>query len=107
MKFGPVVQEEMLSKDISYLELWQPLCSVDWFRRKYRLKLFLIRSSGSPFVQPERNHLCFYGRGYQEEQFCKIILNLGQWFRRCRFKDFLFGALAALLFSGEEPFMQF
>ena len=30
MKFGPVVQEEMLFKGISYLELWQPLCSVDW-----------------------------------------------------------------------------
>ena len=29
MKFGPVVQEEMLFKDISYLELWQPLCSMD------------------------------------------------------------------------------
>ena len=30
MKFGPVVQEEMSFKDISYLELCQPLCSVDW-----------------------------------------------------------------------------
>ena len=28
MKFGPVVQE-MSFKNISYLELWQPLCSVD------------------------------------------------------------------------------
>ena len=25
MKFGPVVQKEMSFKDISYLELWQPL----------------------------------------------------------------------------------
>ena len=29
MKFGPVVQE-MSFKNISYLELWQPLRSVDW-----------------------------------------------------------------------------
>ena len=29
-KFGPVIQEEILVKDISYLELWQPLCSAEW-----------------------------------------------------------------------------
>ena len=53
----------MLFKGISYLELWQPFCL------------------------PERNYLCNFGRGYQEEQFCEIILNLGQWFRRgCRLK---------------------
>ena len=69
---------------ISFLELSQPFCSV------------------------ERNHLCNFRRGYYEDQFCGIILNLGQWFRwRCRLKDFLSGALAALLFSGAEPFMQF
>ena len=76
MKFGPVVQEEMSFKDIPYLELWQPFYSVDWnhlcnferrhheeqsceinlnsdqwFRRKCRLKVFLIWSSSSPFVQ--------------------------------------------------------
>ena len=47
-----------MCKDISYLELWQPFCSV------------------------ERNHLCNFGRGYHEEQFCEIILNLDQCFRR-------------------------
>ena len=62
-EFKPVVQEEMSLKDISYLELRQPLCSVEW------------------------NHLCSFGRGYYEEQFCEIILNLDQWFRRCLFKD--------------------
>ena len=51
--------------------------------------------------------MCNFGRGFYEEQFCEIIFNLGQWNRRCRFKDFLSGALAALLFSGVEPFMQF
>ena len=73
----------MLLKNISYLELWQP------------------------FGLSEQNHLCNFGRGHYEEQFCEIILNLGQWFRRCCLKDFLSGALAALLFSGAEPFLQF
>ena len=72
----------MRFKDISYQELWRRFCS------------------------GEQNHLCNFGRGHYEEQFCEIILNLGQWFR-CRLKDFLSGALAALLFSGVEPFMQF
>ena len=45
--------QEMSLKDISYLELWQPLCSAD------------------------RNHLCNYGRRYHEEQFCEIILKFG------------------------------
>ena len=64
-EFGPMVQEEMPFKGISYLELWLPFCSA------------------------ERNHLCKFGRGHYEEQFCKIILNLDQWFRRrCRLKDF-------------------
>ena len=78
-----MVQEEISFKDISYLELWRIFCSAEW------------------------NHLCNFGRGYQEEQFCEIILNLDQWFRRCHLKDFLSGALAALLFGGAEPFVQF
>ena len=69
-------------RGISYLELWQP------------------------FFSAKHNHLCNFGKGYYEEQFCEIILNLGRWFRGCRIKDFLSGALAALLFSGEKPFMQ-
>ena len=49
----------------SYLELWQPFCSV------------------------ERNDLCNFGRRYYEEQFSEIIFNLDQWFsRRCRLKYF-------------------
>ena len=68
----------MSFKDISYLELWQPFC------------------------------LCNFGTGYQEEQFCEIIFNLERWFRgRCHLKDFLSRALAALLFGGVEPFVQF
>ena len=83
-EFGPVVQNEMRFKGISYLGIWQPFCSA------------------------ECNHLCNFGRGYYEEQFSEIILNSSQWFRsRCCLKDFLSGALAALLFGGAEPFMQF
>ena len=56
----------MSFKDISYLELWWPFCST------------------------ERNHLFKFSRGYYEEQFCEIILNLDQWFRRrCLLKIFL------------------
>ena len=66
----------MLFKGISYLELWQPICSA------------------------ERNHLCNIDKGLPEEQFCEIILNMCQWFRRrCHFKDFLSGALVAPLFG--------
>ena len=52
-------------KGISYLELWQPFCSVEHY------------------------HFCKFGKGYYEDQFCEIILNLGQLFRRgCGLKDF-------------------
>ena len=74
----------MSFKDISYLELWCPFCSA------------------------EQNHLCYFGSGYHvEEQFCEINLNVDLRFRRCPLKDFLSGALAALVFGGVEPFMQF
>ena len=40
----------MSFKDISYLELWLPFCSV------------------------EQYHFRKFGRGYHEDQFCEIIL---------------------------------
>ena len=56
----------------------------------------------------EMYHLCNFGRGHHEEQFCEIILNLDQWFRRrCHLKTFLSRALDALFFSGAVPFVQF
>ena len=64
------IPEEMSFKDISYLELWQPFCSA------------------------EQNHLAILvegiNRGYQEEHFYEIILNLNlKWFRRiCLFNIF-------------------
>ena len=73
----------MSFKGISYLELRQP------------------------FLFNGQNHFSNFGRRYYEEQFCVIILNLGQQFKRCHLKDFLSGALAALLFDGVEPFMQY
>ena len=56
MKCGPVVQEKMLFHDISYLELSQPLCSVDWnhlcifkecIMEKIHVRLYEIWTSGS------------------------------------------------------------
>ena len=45
---------------------------------------------------------------YQEEQFCDVILNLDQWFRRiCCLKIFLIWKCGALLFSEVELFVQF
>ena len=71
-------------KGISYLVIWQLFCLA------------------------ECNHLCNFGRGYYEEQFNEIILNLGQWFRsRCSLMNFLYQALVALLFGRADPFMQF
>ena len=70
----------MSFKDISYLELWQLLCSAG------------------------RIHLCNFGREHHEEQFCEIILNLDNWFRRCHLKDFLSRALETLMFDGAGPF---
>ena len=74
----------MQFENISNLELLQPFCSV------------------------ELNHLCNFSRGYYEEQFCEIILNLDQrlW-RKCCLKIFLSRVLAALLFSGVKPLVQF
>ena len=42
---------------VSYLELWQPLCSVGW------------------------NQLCNIGKRHHQEQSCEIILDLDQRFR--------------------------
>ena len=65
----------MSLKEIYYLELWQPLCLVEW------------------------NYLCNFGRRHHEEQFREIILNLDQWFSRCRLKIFL-------IWSSGGPFVQ-
>ena len=51
--------------DISYLELWQTLCSM------------------------ERDHLCNFSRRHHGDVFCEIVLNLDHRFRRkCRLKEY-------------------
>ena len=110
IKFGPVVQE-ISFKDISHLQLWQPLCSLNWiylcnfgrrhheeqfcviilnldqwFRRKWGLKGISYLELWQPFGSVERNHLCNFRRWYSEEQFCIILLHLGQ---KMTFKLFL------------------
>ena len=52
-------------------------------------------------------HLRITDQVHHEEQFCEIIMNLGQWFRRCCLKDFLSGAVVVLLFGGAEPLCNF
>ena len=52
-EFGPEFQEEMSFKNISYLELWQPLCSM------------------------EQNHLFNFGKVLHEKQCCEIIWTTG------------------------------
>ena len=110
-----MVQEEKCFKAISYLELWQPLCSAernhlcnfgirhhegailwDYFefglviRGEMLFKDISYLELWSPFCSAEGNHLCKISRGYHEEQFCEIILSLDQWFKRtCVLKIFL------------------
>ena len=87
-----------MCKDISYLELWQPFTSVDlnhmcnigirhhkdqsceiilnldqWFGRKCRLKVFLIWSSGSPFVQRRVTICAILIEGIKRNNFVKIF----------------------------------
>ena len=133
MNFGPVVQKERSFKDISYLELWQTLCSADpnhlcnfgrmyheeqlweiilnldqWFCRKFCLMVFLIWISGSPFVQRCVTICAILVESIKRNNSVKLIwIWVRQWFRSCLLKYFLSGALATLLFSGAESFMQF
>ena len=124
--------QKMSFQDISYLERWRPFCSAErnhlcnfgrkyyeeqfceiilnldeWFRRRCLLKIFLIWSSGDPFVQQSRIICAILVEGIKRNLIGEIILNLDLWFSRCHLKDFLSGALAALLYSGAESFVQF
>ena len=57
----------------------------------------------------ERNHLCNFGRGYYEEQFCVIILNLGQSIvvqEEMSFKRFFIWIIVVPV-GWRGPFMQF
>ena len=85
---------------ISVYILW--FCEVilnlnQWFRSTCHLKTFLIELQlWWQSCLAERNHIIGnFGRGHYEEHFCKIILNLDQWFR-CHLKYFLSTALVAI-----------
>ena len=79
--FEPGVQEEMSLKDISYLELWQSLCSV------------------------KQDHLCNFGRRHHGPNSVKLF-EFGPVVMEISFKRyFLSGARAAVLFSGDKPFV--
>ena len=83
MKFGSVVQEAMLFKDISYLELWRPFYSAD------------------------QKHLCNFRRRLHEKQFCEIILNLNQWFmRKYLLEIFLIWSFGGPFVQLVEPFVR-
>ena len=109
MRYISVVMEEMLFKDISFLELWQPFCSAEqnhlcnFGRRSYEeqiceiilnLDQWLSRwhlkvsylELWRPSCSVEQNHLYNFERGYHREHSCEVIWNLDQWFRRCRLK---------------------
>ena len=81
-KFGPAVQEAMLFKYISNLQLWWPYCSM------------------------VRNHLGNFGRGHIEEHFCEIFIIWTSGSGDVVLRYFLSTAMATILFSGAEPFEQ-
>ena len=49
--------------------------------------------------------MCSFSRGHYEKYFCEINLNLNKWLKR--YLRFIISALEAILFSDEEPFVQF
>ena len=119
--------------DISYLYLWQLLCSVAWnhlcnfgkrhyeeksceiifnldqrFMRKWRLKVFLIWSSGSPPIQWIKTIYVILKKGITGN----IHVKLCEIWTSGTAEDvfllhFLSGARVALLFSRAKPFMHF
>ena len=55
-----------------------------------------------PFCSAELNSLCNFGTGCYKKHFREIILNFGQWLKRCHFKKFLFCALTAGILCAAE-----
>ena len=67
-----------------------------WFRRRCLLKIFPIRSSGGPFVKRSRTICAILVEGIMRNN----SVNIFQICASEHLKDFLSGALVALLFSG-------
>ena len=71
-----ILVEGILRKDYAKL-FWICLCrSGDVVLKSSYLELWQLSYS------EEQNHLCNFTKGHYEEQFCEIIFNLDQWFRR-------------------------
>ena len=60
-----------------------------------------MKCSNYPFVRWSRTICAILVEGIKKK-FCEIMVQ-----EEMSFKDILFGALVALLFSGGEPFVQF
>ena len=70
-------------------------------------EIFLIWSSGKHFVQPSRTICAIVVVGIMRNNSVKLFEFGPVVQEEMSFNIFLSGALAALLFSGAEPFMQF
>ena len=87
--FGRWYSEEQFCEIISNLD--------QWFKRRCLLNIFIIWSSGGPFVQRRATICAILVEGIKRNS--KIILNLDQWFRRCLLEIFL-------TWSSGGPFVQ-
>ena len=89
--------ESLRLTESTFYHMLNVVCEVFGLRLTYTGLYF---SGGPPLCSADPNHLCNFGRRYHEKQFCEIILNLDQWFRRnCRPNVFL------IWISG-SPFVQ-
>ena len=71
------------------------------------MKILVIWSSGGPFVQRSKTICAILVEGIMRNNYM-IFFKFGQVVQdEMLFERFLSGALAAHLFSGAEPFMQF
>ena len=78
------MRNNYLFKDISYVELWQPLCSV------------------------EQNHLCNFGRRHHEEQFWEFFFEFGPVVQEeMLFKDISYLSIWQLFVQRKKTFVQF
>ena len=82
-EFGPEFQEEMSFQDISYLELWQPLCSMEQnhlfnfgkvLQQEMPFNAISYLELWWPLYSADRKDLCSFGRRHHEERFCEITL---------------------------------
>ena len=61
--------------------------------------MYFLSGALAAFCSAEHNHLCYFGRGYQEEQFCDFFFEFGSMVQEMSFKRFL-------IWSSTEPPVQ-